>query len=198
MNPNGIEYFIQANPVLTYIIIFAAMLIEGEGAILFASIFAWQGLISWPLLAITAIVGTICGDILWYLGGKYLQNTRLGKWLDCYYEKTGVWVYENIVSRYSTYAIISKFMYFTTRPTIFLAGWHKLEFKKFLRITAYATAIWAAIILGIGYFFGYTVHLIGFKKIMHRVEFFALGLFLAVFVFEYLMKKFFFRKKPCP
>jgi membrane protein DedA with SNARE-associated domain len=195
MNPNNIEFFIQANPILTYVIIFVAMLIEGEGAILFASIFAWQGLISWPILALVIIIGTISGDIAWYLGGRYLQNTRFGKWLDRRYEKTGAWVYENIVCRYQSYAIISKFMYFTTRPTIFLAGWHKFEFKKFLKVTTYATVIWAGILLAIGYFFGYTAHLIGFKWILHRLEFFAVALFLGVFIIEFLMKKFVFAKK---
>lgn len=181
---------------MVYLIIFLGMFIEGEGIILFASIFAWQGLISWPLLAIVAIIGTIGGDVLWYSLGARMQNTRFGKWLDYRYEKTGAWVYENVVSKYPSYAIISKFMYFTTRPTIFLAGWHKLEFKKFLRITSYATAVWALIILGIGYFFGYTVNAIGFKKVMHKVEFLALGVFAGVFIIEFILKRFFFKKKP--
>lgn len=192
---NGIEFFIQQNQLMVYLIIFLGMFIEGEGIILFASIFAWQGLISWPLLAIVAIIGTIGGDVLWYSLGSRLQNTRFGKWLDCRYEKTGEWVYENVVSKYPSYAIISKFMYFTTRPTIFLAGWHKLEFKKFLRITSYATVVWALIILGIGYFFGYTVHLIGFKKVMHKVEFLAIGVFLGVFIIEFILKRSVFKKK---
>ena len=195
MDISSIEYFIQANFILIFLIIFVGMLIEGEGIILFASIFAWQGLLSWPLLALVAIAGTICGDVLWYWGGVRLQNTRFGNWLDRRYEKTGAWIYENIVGRYATYAIISKFMYFTTRPTIFLAGWHKFEFKKFLKITTFATIIWTMVILGIGYFFGYAVHVIGFKKVMHRVEFFAVALFLGIFLIEYLIKRFYFSAK---
>lgn len=192
---SGLEYFIDANPILTYVIIFLGMLIEGEGIILLSSIFAWQGLINWGMLGIVAITGTITGDLLWYSGGKYLRNTRFGLWLDKRYEKTGVWVNENVVGRYESYAIISKFMYFTTRPTIFLAGWHKFNFRKFLKITTIATVIWAFILLGVGYFFGYTVHLIGYKQILHQIEIFAVGLFVAVFVVEYLVKKHFLKKK---
>ena len=195
MNISELEFFIRDNQLIVYLVIFLGMLIEGEGIILFASVFAWQGLISWPLLALCAMTGTICGDVLWYAAGIQLRDTRFGNWLDRRYEKTGHWVKENIVSRYPTYAVISKFMYFTTRPTIFLAGWHKLEFKKFCRATLYATVIWGVIILGIGYFFGYTVHLIGFQNIMHRVGFFALGLFAGVFIIEFILKRFFFNKK---
>lgn len=195
MNISGIEFFIRDNQLITYLIIFFGMLVEGEIIILFMSIFAWQGLISWPLLALLAMSGTLCGDVMWYTIGSKFKDTRFGNWLDARYEKTGAWVYGNIVSRYATWSILSKFIYFTARPTIFLAGWHKLEFKKFLRMTTIATAIWASTILAVGYFFGYAIHIIGFKRVMHRVEFFVIGLFASVFLIDLLLKHFFIKKK---
>lgn len=189
MNTSSIEFFIQANPVLTYAIIFLGMLVEGEGIALLASVFAWHALLSWPILAIVIMAGVICGDVLWFLAGRHLKGTRLGAWLDKRYEKTGEWVVERIMTRYHWYAILSKFMYFTTRPTIFLAGWHDYNFKKFLKITAYATAIWTTIMLGVGYFFGYTISLIGFKKITHRIELFALAVFVGIFLLEWLINR---------
>ncbi len=191
---NALEFFIQANPFIVYALIFLGMLIEGEGIILFASIFAWQGLISWPMLGIVVIIGTICGDLLWYSAGKYLKNTAFGIWLDKRYEKTGHWVYEHIVSRYGRYALISKFMYFTTRPTIFLAGWHGFDFKKFFKATSIATIIWAFAMIIVGYFFGYTVYLIGYKKVLRKIELFAAGLFIMVFLIEYVLKRKFWKQ----
>jgi membrane protein DedA with SNARE-associated domain len=106
-------------------------------------------------------------------------------WLAKRYERTGEWVNEWIVSRYHWYAIVSKFMYFTTRPTIFLAGWHGFEFKKFLKITTYSTIVWATIIMSIGLGFGFTVNQLGFKKITHSLELFAIGLFAVIFLIEW-------------
>src|SRR3989344_7819125 len=111
----GVEHFIQDNSLITYAIIFLGMLVEGEGVILLSSFFAWRGLISWATLGAVVVAGTIIGDLLWYAAGQYLRDTKFGLWLDKRYEKTGHWVYENIVSRYSTYAILTKFMYFTTK-----------------------------------------------------------------------------------
>ena len=186
---SAIELFLAGSPLLAYAIIFFGVMIEGEGIILLASVFAAQGHLSWALLAILAISGTIIGDILWYLAGKHLKGTRLGCWLDRRYEKTGGWVGELIMNRYHWYAIVSKFMYFTTRPTIFLAGWHGFDFKKFIKITTYATVAWATIIMGIGLVFGHTINQLGFKKITHRIELFALGLFAAIFIIEWLINR---------
>lgn len=179
---SGIEYFIVANPILAYTIVFLGMFIEGEGLIIFASIFAWQGILNWWLLTFTVIAGTITGDIVWYLGGRYLRNTRLGNWLDRRYEAHTDALDRNIREHYGRLAVLSKFMYFTTHPTIFLVGWNRFPLKKFLWITCYATTIWALTVLAVGYFFGYAIELIGFKQFAHRIEIFAIVLLGVVFI----------------
>lgn len=186
---SGIEYFIIANPLLTYAIIFVGMFFEGEGLIIFASVFAWQGHLNWFFLILTVLSGTVAGDLLWYAGGRFLRDTRLGNWLDRRYEKHTSTLDTNIREHYGRLAILSKFMYFTTHPTIFLVGWNRFPFKKFLWITLYSTTIWALCVLSVGYFFGYAIELIGYKKIVHRIEIFAILLFVAVFVFGHLIKK---------
>jgi membrane protein DedA with SNARE-associated domain len=179
--------FLAAKPLLAYLIVFFGVMIEGEGIILLASVFALQGHLSWAVLAPTVILGTIFGDVLWYAGGKYLKGTKFGCWLDTRYERTGVG--EWITTRFHWYAILSKFMYFTTRPTIFLAGWHGFEFKKFLKITVYSTIIWAAIMFSVGAAFGYTIEQYGFKRFVHRIEFFAIATFVGIFVIEWVIQK---------
>jgi membrane protein DedA with SNARE-associated domain len=181
--------FLIAKPVLVYLIIFFGVMVEGEGIILLSSIFAAQGHLSWFWIAAAAVLGTIIGDLFWFEMGKRLKGTKLGCWLDKRYERTGEWVNDWIVSRYHWYAIVSKFMYFTTRPTIFLAGWHGFDSKKFFKITIYATLIWAFIILAIGYGFGYTIGLLGFKHVLRRIEFIAIGIFVGLFVIEWGVRK---------
>jgi len=191
---SGIEYFISANPILSYAAIFVGTLIEGEGTILFSSIFAGAGYLNWACLAVIAVIGTIVGDILWYGAGKFLKGTRLGCFLDKRYEKQSTWVNSNIITKYHRYAIVSKFMYFTTRPTIFLTGWHNFPFKRFLWITTYSTLVWATTLLLIGYGFHLTIQLIGFKYIIHRIELFAAILFVGIFLVERLLNKVFLKK----
>jgi membrane protein DedA with SNARE-associated domain len=182
---NTVSMFLQASPFLAYAIIFFGVMIEGEGIILLACVFAAQGHLNWGLIALAGMGGTIIGDLVWFEAGRTLKGTRVGIWLDKRYERTGEWVNEWIVSRYHWYAIVSKFMYFTTRPTIFLAGWHGFEFKKFLKITTYSTIVWATIIMSIGLGFGFTVNQLGFKKITHSLELFAIGLFAVIFLIEW-------------
>jgi len=181
--------FLATYPLLAYLIIFVGVMIEGEGIILLASVFALQGHLSWPILALVVIAGTIIGDVLWYSAGKHLKGTKFGCWLDRRYEKPGERMGAWIISRFHWYAIVSKFMYFTTRPTIFLAGWHNFEFKKFLRITIYSTIVRATVMLGIGAVFGYTIEQYGFKRFVHRIEFFAVATFLGIFLIEFTIKK---------
>lgn len=181
--------FLTTQPLLVYFIIFLIVMVEGEGIVLLASVFAAQGHISWFWLAAVAIAGTVVGDLLWFEAGRCLKGTRLGCWLDKRYEKTGEWLNDWIVSRYHWYAVVSKFMYFTNRPTIFLAGWHNFDRKKFFKITIYATLVWAVIILSIGYLFGITISLIGFKKILHRISYFAIGIFAGLFLLEWCINK---------
>lgn len=185
---SGIEYFIVANPILAYTIVFLGMFIEGEGLIIFASIFAWQGILNWWLLALAVITGTIAGDIIWYLGGRYLRNTRLGNWLDRRYEAHTDTLDKNIREHYGRLAVLSKFMYFTTHPTIFLVGWNRFPLKKFLWITCYATTIWAITVLAVGYSFGYAIELIGFKQFVHRIELFAVIIFASIFILGKVIK----------
>lgn len=185
----GITVFLSASPILAYIIVFFGVMIEGEGIILISSVFASQGHLNILILAPVIIAGTIIGDLVWYLGGKHLKGTKVGCWLDKRYEKTGEWVNDWIVARYHWYAIVSKFMYFTTRPTIFLAGWHEFNFKRFFKITTYATIIWAFIMMAIGYLFGLSISQLGFKKISHRIELYAIGVFVSIIILEWIIRR---------
>lgn len=187
---SGIEEFIVSYPMLAYAVIFIGMFIEGEGLIIFSSIFAWQGILNWWLLTLTILCGTIAGDIVWYLGGRYLRGTHLGNWLDRRYESHTDALDRNIREHYGRFAILSKFMYFTTHPTIFLVGWNRFPFKKFLWITCYATTIWALSVLAVGYFFGYAIELIGFKQFVHRIELFAIILFVTVYILGKIVRLF--------
>jgi membrane protein DedA with SNARE-associated domain len=71
---------------------------------------------------------------------------------------------------------------------------HELEFKKFLKITIWAGIAWALTVMLAGYFFGLTIELLGFKKIMKRIEIFVLILFGLLFVAERLLQKKFIKK----
>ncbi|MDO8601891.1 MAG: VTT domain-containing protein [bacterium] len=188
------EYFIIANPLLTYSIIFFGMFFEGEGIIILASIFAWQGHLNWGTLAGAILAGTYLGDLVWYAAGRMLRGTRFGNWLDRKYEKPGDTIKKAVTEHYGRFAILSKFLYFTTHPTVFIVGWHQFKFRSFLWVTLYSTLIWSAVVLGIGYFFGYAIELIGYKRVVHRIEIFAILLFTAVFIFSRLLKNQ-FRKK---
>lgn len=190
---NGIETllaFIAENPVIIYGIIFLAMFVEGEAVILLSSVIAWQGYLRWDALTTTFILGAYVGNLLWYAAGRYAEGTRLGRWFKGKATRLTGLFDRVVLERYPSFAILSKFLYGTNHATLFLVGWNKYSLKKFLVINLYANVIWVCTILVTGWILGFAVDSIGFKKILHQMQFLVLAIFLGTLLIGKILRFF--------
>ena len=188
------ESFIINHYQWAYLILFAGMFIDSEAFFLTAAIFALQGYFSWPWLVAVVFIGVLLGDITFYHLGRYFQTTRFAEWIHKKFSNYGLWLDKNFLPRYAKMAFYSKFIYYVNRITPFIAGWHKLEFKKFLKIHFYADIFWLIIMLVAANLLRFVVDAIGAHWILKRMEFIFPALVLIFFLGEYIVKKIFTKK----
>jgi len=189
-----LQYFVTASPALAYLVLFFGMFIEGEVFFLTAAIFALEGYLNWWIILGVTFVGVILGDIAWYFLGYYSKDTRLGGWVGRKFNGYQEWLQENFETRYMRLAFLSKFLYYVNRLTPLLAGWQKMDFKKFFRIHLIAGTAWLLFVLVLGKFFGFIIETIGVKVVFNRLYWVFLILAVLVIGGEYLLRKFFFKK----
>src|SRR3989344_2095013 len=189
-----LESFVLINPLIAYLILFGGMFIEGEIFFLTASIFALEGYLNLWWVAGVAFAGVIIGDVAWYYLGRYSKETRIGNWVSRKFEKHQGWLLENIQNHYVRLAFFSKFLYYVNRITPLLAGWQKMDFKKFLRVHIIAAAGWLGFMLALGTFFGLIISAVGLKVVLHRLYWVFLILAIVVIGGEYLLRKIFVKK----
>src|SRR3989344_2755681 len=189
-----LQAFVVSDPVLAYLILFFGMFIEGEVFFLTAAIFALEGFLNWWIILGVTFVGVILGDIAWYFLGRYSKDTRIGGWVGRKFNGYQEWLQENFETRYMRLAFLSKFLYYVNRLTPLLAGWQKMDFKKFFRIHLIAGTAWLLFVLVLGKFFGFIIETIGVKVVFNRLYWVFLILAVLVIGGEYLLRKFFFKK----
>lgn len=181
----ALESFILNYPTFAYIIILVALLLESDVSFLTASILATQHYLRWEILIPMTFIGLILWDSCWYFFGAHSKNSRLGQWILKRSQSYHEWLDRNFIGRYARLTLFSKFVPFLSRVTPFLAGWHKMDRKKFLRAHLRSMAIWIIVMIGIGYLFGTLVSAIGVKVFIRRFEVFVIGLFLLLILFGY-------------
>jgi membrane-associated protein len=190
----NLEFFVANHPFWAYGILFGGMFIEGEAFVLTAIIFAWQGLMDWRLIAAVTFIGVMLGDIAWYFLGRLGQESKIGLWLKKKFPAYHEWMDKNFISRYSKMAFLCKFLYFVNRLTPLIAGWHKMEMRKFLKIHFMAAVLWLATMMVIGYLFGFIIEAAGARVIFKKMEWVFVGFAVIFITGEILLKKLFSKK----
>ncbi len=188
------ESFVATNPNIVYLILFGGMFIEGEIFFITASIFAIQGYLSLTNIVLISLVGVILGDITWYYMGRFFKDSRLGVWLSRKTKGYERWMNENFLSRYWKMAFFSKFLYYVNRFVPLMAGWQKMEFKKFFKIHIGAAVAWVAVMWVTSHFLRFIIEAIGARAVLHRIEWVFIGLGILLIGGEYLLKHIFAKK----
>lgn len=189
-----LELAIINHPILSYLTLFVGMFIDGESFFVGAAIFALQGYLSWPIIVIVAFVGVLISDITWYYIGRFSKETWFGKWISKRFNGYELWLHENFVKRYAKMAFYSKFIYYVNRLTPMIAGWHNMEFKKFIKIHFAAAIFWLFVMTIIGYLLQFILEAVGAKWVLKRMEFVLPSLIVIFLLGEYMIKKLFTKK----
>ncbi len=189
-----LQSFVTTSPALAYLVLFFGMFIEGEVFFLTAAIFALEGFLAWWIIIVVTFAGVLSGDVVWYFLGRYSKDTKLGEWVQRKLSGYQGWLEENFENRYARLAFTSKFLYYVNRLTPLLAGWQKMDFKKFFRIHVFAGISWLLVVTLLGKFFGFIISAIGIKVVLHRLYWVFLILAAIVLGGEYILRKLFVKK----
>lgn len=155
-----VHRFIIEHGTWSYLIAFVWTFFEGETFVLFAAFAAAQGLLSWPLLLVTAWLGSFAGDQSYFWIGRHFGVGLLGRrphWQERV-DRALVWI-----RRFDVWFILSfRFIYGIRNFSSFAIGISRVNWRRFMTFNFIAAGLWAAIFVGVGYLCGHTLgHLLG-------------------------------------
>lgn len=143
--------------------------LEGDGVLFAAGYLTSQGVYEPFCMFVALWIGTTLGDMLWYELGKYLEgkDNLIVRWL----KKATNPIGPHLESRPFRTIFLSKFLYGINHALLAKAGSMQFSKQKLLRYNLLAIFLWVAIVGGLGYIGGASVHSIG-----HYVHYTELGL----------------------
>ena len=161
--------------IIIYGVLFLAMIVMGEEAILFAGSLSYLGFMNFWIMMPVALIGVYVGDLLffwlgWHYGehvidkfGKYLliPRKRFAK-ISRLFHNNGRWI-----------LAISKFIYGLSHLTLMAAGAAKMPPKRVVKNQLWSSLVWICVFGGLGYLFSSAVN-----SITHDLK--VLGLVLII------------------
>lgn len=159
------------DPVISYIILFFFMTIEGELALLIGIFVSELGYLPLPLTLLVALVAMYVGDYLWYWAGPYIEKflphrhiAKLLPFLD-----------KGLKSRPTVTIMICKFIYFVNRFIILRARAVGLTPRQYMKADIIGGGIWFVLMSALGIIFSASYYLL--KDYLRFAE---VGLLLAI------------------
>lgn len=138
-----------------YVAILIGTFLEGETIVIFAGVFASQGMMSLPLVFATALFGTFFGDQVYFSIGKR-WGARLLYSRPALKRKTRS-VFR-LLKKYETGFILSfRFIYGLRNVSPFVIGMNGIGHPRFAALNFIAAFVWATIFAGGGYVLGKTL-----------------------------------------
>lgn len=179
-------HYIESYEWLAYILIFIALLIEGEAVLFISAYLVHQGYLKIEMLLPVVAVAVLTGDVLWYKFGTYIEESvpfikkRLTK-------LTGP-VDKLILTKTFHTIILAKFAYGMNRATLVRFGALKVPFRNFFRFDLVAMVLWVTVIFSVGY-----ASSASFTIIKHYLKYAEVGIFLGLiilFLFTHFITRF--------
>jgi membrane protein DedA with SNARE-associated domain len=135
-----------------YLITFIWTALEGETFVIFAAIAAQRGLLNIGELFLAAWGGSMFGDQIFFLAGRYYGSRILRRFPTLQPKLAPVF---QALEKYATGFILSyRFMYGVRNISGLAVGMSSLCWRRFALINAVAAFLWAMAFCGGGYLFG--------------------------------------------
>jgi membrane protein DedA with SNARE-associated domain len=164
----------------TYVILFLLVAIEGPIAILLASAAASTGLMRPVLVFISAALGNLTADMLWYTLG-YMGKTE---WLFHFGRRLGIrpslieHLKHNMIKHATRVLFLAKLTVSFVIPSLIAAGLLRIPWKRWFPYFIIAETLWTGSLVLIGY---YTTEAL--KRVEHSVEIVGLGISVVFVIF---------------
>ena len=178
--------FSETHRILSYLIVFFSIFIEGEVVLLLAGVLSHKGYLDIFDVIMIAFIGAILHDLLYWSIGRKLSKTNKEKFLFVNLEKLGNFLCRLRVSN-GLYIFISKFAWNFNRIVLMASGYLKVSAKELLRYSIPASLIWSTTLVSMGYIFAFEFDIL--KKDLKTAGLLLLGFVVGIIVLENLLRK---------
>jgi membrane protein DedA with SNARE-associated domain len=133
-----------------------------------------------PLLLVVLFLSDVTGDVTWYSLGRALRETRFGTFIKTHLPRHQK-IEDHLTKNSRRWIFLSKFIYASAFPILFVLGWCTNDFKKFLRTNILATLFWLPVLSVIAVTLVSALNYFQVVAVFKRLEFvFLLGLIIFV------------------
>jgi membrane protein DedA with SNARE-associated domain len=135
-----------------YLAILVGTFLEGETVLILGGFAAQRGYLELPWVIAVAFIGTLCGDQLFFILGRWHSRAFLSRWPK--WDKQIVKA-ERLLKRFKILLMLMfRFFYGLRSVTPFVIGMSAFPAPQFVLLNALAAGVWAVVIGTGGYFFG--------------------------------------------
>jgi membrane protein DedA with SNARE-associated domain len=135
-----------------YLAVFIGTFLEGETILVVAGFAAFEAYLELPWVIVTAFLGSLFGDQLYFFIGRYKGRSLLKKYRSW---EPRVHRFRTMMDRHGTWFIlVFRFLYGLRTVAPFAIGLSNVSTKKFIFLNIISAAIWAVTLGVLGYFFG--------------------------------------------
>lgn len=183
--------FTTEYPATTSYILGGAILLQGDLAVLFAVALVVGGAISWGKY-FGVLLGTLAAaELLLYLGGRLIRNTRFGwRWYMKTRTNRRVQYYSYYITQNLTKLMIAaRFLVGVNFLVLLLAGWSRTKFGPFLKSYLVGLLTWFVCITGVAYSLVTGLSYLRTEHVFRQVEI-GVGVAIVLFIIgEFFVKK---------
>jgi len=178
--------FSETHRILSYIIIFFSIFVEGEILLILAGVLSHKGYLDIFDVIVIAFVGAVLHDLFYWSIGKKLAKTHRKKFWLINLEKIYAFLEKRRFNS-GLYIFISKFAWNLNRVILVASGYLKLSAKELLRYSIPASFIWAVVFVSAGYVFAFETDIL--KKDLKTAALFVAGFLVLLILFENYLRK---------
>lgn len=183
--------FSETHRILSYLIVFFSIFIEGEIVLLLAGVLSHKGYLDIFDLIMIALVATTLHDLLFWSIGVKLSKTNREKFLFVSLEKVKGFL-GKLRAGNGLYIFISKFAWNLNRIVLISSGYLKTPVKELLRYSIPAAFIWSITLVSLGYVFAFKTDIL--KKDVKTAAILLTVFIVAIIFLENLLRKMIIKK----
>lgn len=183
---NLITLFVERYESLVYVIIFFAVLIEGDISLLVFGALSRSRAVHFSQALPIAIAAAIIHDVLFWRLGGYLSRMKRKKFLFLNFEKMGTFL-DQVKSNIGLYILLSKFAWNFNRVVLVSSGYIGTQFDKLIRYSLISACLWVTSFMSLGYVFADQTRI--FRQRIEVSGLLMMGIVIAIILFEIYLKK---------